>query len=268
MSYNTIFAFEILRSMKIITYNVNGIRAAIKKGLITWLLEQDADIICFQETKSQPEQVSLEEFENSGYHAYWHSAVKKGYSGVLTLSKVKVTETIVGMSVDKYDVEGRVLQTQIGEWTILNCYFPSGSSGEQRHAFKMEFLQDFEAFMKKLQASKDKIIVVGDYNVVHQEMDIHNPQRKDKPSGYRPEERAWMDQWFSKLGFVDAFRSTHPEKIEFSWWSYRAGSRPRNKGWRIDYISVSGTEAGRIVTAEHHKDAEHSDHCALSMVII
>ena len=253
--------------MKVLTYNVNGIRAALKKGLTEWLLEQDADVICFQETKSQPEQVPLDDFEAAGYSAHWHSAEKKGYSGVLTLSRLPVEQTIVGMNNPKYDIEGRVLRTDIGEWTILNCYFPSGSSGEARHEFKMDYLNDFAPFVAELQKERDKVIVVGDYNVVHTEMDIHNPLRKDKPSGYRPEERAWMDVWFGAQGFTDAFRHAHPETIEFSWWSYRAGSRPRNKGWRIDYISVSNTEKDRIKEVVHFKDALHSDHCCLSMVI-
>lgn len=253
--------------MKVLTYNVNGIRAALKKGLTEWLMDQNADVICFQETKSQPEQVPLDDFEKAGYSAHWHSAVKKGYSGVLTLSKLPVDHVSAGMANEKYDKEGRVLRTDIGEWTILNCYFPSGSSGEERHAFKMDFLHDFAPFIQEIQKEKDKIIVVGDYNVVHTEMDIHNPQRKDKPSGYRPEERAWMDDWFGKYGFTDAFRHQHPETIEFSWWSYRAGSRPRNKGWRIDYISVSNSEKDRIKEVKHYKDDLHSDHCGLTMII-
>jgi len=253
--------------MKLLTYNVNGIRAALKKGLAEWLIEQDADIICFQETKSQPEQVPLDVFEELGYKGFWHSAEKKGYSGVLTLSRLDVDQEVVGMGMEKYDREGRVLRTDIGEWTILNCYFPSGSSGEERHAFKMEFLNDFTPFITKLQKERNKIIVVGDYNVVHTEMDIHNPQRRDKPSGYRPEEREWLSDWFNKQGFTDAFRYLHPETIEFSWWSYRAGSRGKDKGWRIDYISVSESEENRIKEVKHYKDAQHSDHCCLSLII-
>lgn len=252
--------------MKIITYNVNGIRAAMKKGLMEWVEAQNADIICFQETKSQPEQVDNSIFEDLGYHAYWHSAEKKGYSGVLTLSKKEADQVIIGMNNPKYDSEGRVIRTDIGEWTILNCYFPSGSSGEERHQFKMDFLHDFQPFIDQLKSEKDKIIIVGDYNIVHQGIDIHNPDRRDNPSGYRPEERAWMDNWFEN-GFTDAYRYLYPEKIEYSWWSYRAGSRGKNKGWRIDYISVSSSEKERIKSFAHYKDDQHSDHCALELVI-
>lgn len=251
--------------MKIITYNVNGIRAAITKGLIGWVLSQNADIVCFQETKSQPEQVDLKAFEDAGYFCYWHSAEKKGYSGVLTISKVEAKNVEIGMNIHKYDSEGRVLRTDIGEWTILNCYFPSGSSGEDRHDFKMDFLNDFQPVIENLKIQKDKIIVVGDYNIVHQELDIHNPQRKDNPSGYRPEERKWMDTWF--ISFSDAFRMLHPQKKEYSWWSYRAGSRGKNLGWRIDYISVSKSQEHRIKDACHFNDSIHSDHCPVMMFI-
>jgi len=252
--------------MKIVTYNVDGIRAALKKDLASWLLEQDADIICIQETKSQPEQVDLAAFEEQGYHAYWHSAVKLGYSGVLTLTKQKASNVVVGMGMDKYDNEGRVLRTDIGEWTVFNCYFPSGSSGEERHAFKMEFLHDFGPFIEGIKKETDHIIVVGDYNVVHQDIDIHNPKKNDKRSGCQPEEKAWLNNWFTS-GFTDAFRFLNPEKIEYSWWSYRAGARDKNKGWRIDYISVSDTQQNRIKDAGHHRHDKHSDHCGLHMVI-
>jgi len=252
--------------MKIVTYNVNGIRAAIKKGLVDWVVNQNVDVICFQETKSQPEQVDMSAFEAAGYHAYWHSAEKKGYSGVLTLSKFPASQTVVGMGNEKYDREGRVIRTDINGYSIFNCYFPSGSSGEERHQYKMEFLSDFDPYIDGIRKDINPIIVVGDYNIVHTELDIHNPKRKDNPSGYRPEERAWMDEWFGN-GFTDAYRSKYPEKIEFSWWSYRAGSRGKNKGWRIDYISVDNQLAEKIVDVTHYKDDQHSDHCALELIL-
>ncbi len=247
--------------MKLITYNVNGIRAAAKKGLFDWVKSEDPDVICFQETKAQPEQVNLTELLDAGYHDYWFSAEKKGYSGVLTLSKTKAKQVSTGIGVNLHDSEGRVLQTDFGKWTLLNCYFPSGSSSEDRHAVKMQFLYDLRPWINKLLKKQKKVILVGDYNIVHQDMDIHNPTRKDKPSGFRPEEREWLDQWF-KSDFKDAFRVLHPDKVdEFSWWSYRAGSRARNKGWRIDYISVSNPLAKKISAVGHHHDAKHSDHC-------
>lgn len=253
--------------MKIISYNVNGIRAAIKKDLLTWLETANPDVICFQETKAQAENIDMAAFEALGYMSnYWHSAEKKGYSGVLTLSKTPATDVIIGMNLDKYDREGRVLRTDFGDITLLNCYFPSGSSGEERHQFKLEFLEDFLPFVEELKKTQKNIIVVGDYNIVHQEMDIHNPKRKDKPSGYRPEEREWLDQWFNN-GFNDAFRTIHPEAHEYSWWSYRARARANNKGWRIDYISVSDALKDQIQSAKHHQDAVHSDHCPVEVVL-
>lgn len=244
------------------SYNLNGIRAAIKKDWIAWVLEQNLDFICIQETKSQPEQVDLSILQDAGYHAYWHSAEKKGYSGVLTLSRIPVEYYNAGMDMKKYDSEGRIMRTDFGDWTLLNCYFPSGSSGEERHQFKMEFLADFKVWLDALKKERKNLIVVGDYNVVHQELDIHNPKRKDNPSGYRPEERAWLSNWFQD-DFVDVFRFLNPEKIEFSWWTYRAGARDKNKGWRIDYISVSKEQQDIIRSYESFKDAKHSDHCCI-----
>jgi len=253
--------------MRIISYNVNGIRAAIKKGLLDWVKEVDPDVICFQETKSQPEQVPSELFEDMGYHASWHSAEKKGYSGVLTLSKKKPTRAIEGIDNIKYDSEGRVLRTDFGRWTLLNCYFPSGSSGDARHAYKMDFLNDFGPWVSELVKERKKVIVLGDYNVVRLDIDIHNPQRKDAPSGFKPEERAWLKDWFDN-NFRDAFREKYPDlEDNYSWWSYRAGSRQKNKGWRIDYISVTKNLSKKIKDVSHAKDALHSDHAAVIMDI-
>ena len=247
--------------MKIVTYNVNGIRAAIKKGLLDWLQEENPDIICIQETKAQPDQVPVEVFEELGYHAYWNSAEKKGYSGVLTLSKSEADKVVTGMSNQYYDVEGRVIRTDYGDWSLLNCYFPSGSSGDARHTYKMEFLNDFGPWIKKLLKKRRKLIIVGDYNVVRLDIDIHNPKRKDMPSGFKPEERKWLNDWFNS-DFSDAYRVLHPDQENaYSWWSYRAGSRAKNKGWRIDYVSVSNNISDRISSARHATEAVHSDHC-------
>jgi exodeoxyribonuclease-3 len=244
----------------IASYNVNGIRAAIKKGLLEWIAENKYDIICFQETKAQADQVDPKPFEELGYALNWHSAEKKGYSGVATFSKIKTTAVHIGCGIEKYDREGRILRTDFGDLTVLNCYFPSGSSGEVRHKFKMEFLEDLGPWFKELSQKRPKLIILGDYNIVHQGMDIHNPKRKDNPSGYRPEERAWLDNYFNN-GFTDAFRFSNPEKIEFSWWSYRSGARKNNKGWRIDYQAASLQLKTSIKKAFHDQEAKHSDHC-------
>ncbi len=247
--------------MKIISYNVNGIRAAMKKGLVEWLASTDADVLCIQETKSHPEQVDLTELQGMGYQAHWHSAEKKGYSGVLTLSQASPLLVQTGIGDDRYDREGRNVLTVYDDLAILNCYFPSGSSSEERHAYKMDYLAYFRPYIEQLLKKYPRLIVLGDYNVVHLDLDIHNPTRKDKPSGYRPEERAWMDGYFGDL-FTDAYRHLYPEaEGSYSWWSYRAGSRQRNKGWRIDYIAVSADLRQGIKEAGHMTDAMHSDHC-------
>ena len=253
--------------MKLISYNVNGIRAAAKKGLFDWIKEEDPDIICFQETKAHQEQVDLSELTELGYHDFWFSAVKKGYSGVLTLTKQKPKKVSTGIGIEQHDNEGRVLVTEFGKWTLVNCYFPSGSSSEERHGVKMQFLHDLRPWVSKLLKRQKKIILVGDYNIVHQDKDIHYPTRKDKPSGFRPEEREWMNEWFGS-DFKDSFRLIHPDKEdEFSWWSYRAGSRDRNKGWRIDYISVSNALKKKVTDARHVHEARHSDHCPVAVEI-
>lgn len=250
--------------MKIASFNINGIRAASKKGLWDWLAESQVDFLGVQEVKAHQEQVNLDAVTSMGYQVFWHAAEKKGYSGVAVFSKREPDQVIIGMGNEKYDNEGRVIRTDFGDLTILNCYFPSGSSGEERHNFKLEFLADFRDWVHDLKVHRKNLIVIGDYNIVHTRKDIHNPDRKDNPSGYRPEERKWMDDWFA-MGFADAFRKMNPENIAFSWWSYRAGSRTRNKGWRIDYCSVSAPITNRIRACHHQKDPVYSDHCPVIM---
>ena len=252
--------------MKIISYNVNGIRAAIKKGLIDWIKANDFDIICIQETKASPEQVDMTPFEALGYQHFWHTAEKKGYSGVLTLTKNAPTLVKTGMDIAQYDKEGRLVRTDFGDWTLVNCYFPSGSSGEIRQAIKFEFLKDMFEWINQLKKERSKIILVGDYNIAHEEIDIHNPKTNKKSSGFLPEEREWMTKWFDN-GFTDAFRFLEQEKVEYSWWSYRANARANNKGWRIDYQSVTDNLKDKLVKAQHLSDVKHSDHCPVYVEI-
>lgn len=252
--------------MKIVSYNVNGIRAASKKGLAEWLKDNPTDIFCVQETKAHQEQVDVTPFEELGYHHVWHSAQKKGYSGVATFSKTEPDQVVIGCGIEKYDQEGRILRTDYGDWTLLNCYFPSGTSGEERQAFKMDFLDDFFNWIGELKKERPNLVIVGDYNIAHTPNDIHDPVRNKKSSGFLPEEREWMSKWLDS-GFVDAFRQIHPEKVEYSWWSYRAGARKNNKGWRIDYQSVSQSIADKIKDAYQMGDAVHSDHCPVYMEI-
>ena len=251
---------------RIISYNVNGIRAAAKKGLIEFIQEGQFDIVCLQETKAMKEQFDVSLIEDLGYIHHWHSAEKKGYSGVATFSKTAPDQVIEGCGIERYDREGRILRTDFGDWTLLNCYFPSGTSGDERQAFKMEFLSDFFNWIEELRKERPQLIIVGDYNVAHTENDIHDPVRNKKSSGFLPEERAWMTKWFDS-GFTDAFRHAHPDRTEYSWWSYRANARANNKGWRIDYQSVSNNLKDKIKDAYQISDAKQSDHCPVFLDI-
>lgn len=247
--------------MKIISYNVNGIRSALSKGLAEWIAQGDYDIICFQETKAEQDQIDGSVFESLGYpYQYWNSAEKKGYSGTLTLSKKPAVFVSKDSGLPHYDREGRILRTDFSSFTLLNCYFPSGTSGDERQGFKMLFLQEFHDYIQTLKKEKSNIIIVGDYNIAHNEIDIHDPKGNKNSTGFLPEEREWMTQWFGS-GFIDAFRMLHPERIQYSWWSFRAASRSKNKGWRIDYQSVSERLKDSIKSAEQLNDAVHSDHC-------
>jgi len=252
--------------MKIITYNINGIRAGLKKGLASWIEDHDYDIICFQETKAHPEQVDAGIFEHLGYYANWVSAEKKGYSGCLTLSKKKPSLVVQGMGVKKFDNEGRVLRTDFGKLTVLNCYFPSGSAGEHRQEIKMKFLKAFRPYSRKLLKERPNMIIVGDYNIANHEIDIHNPKSNKKTPGFLPDERAWLTKMWG-YGFNDAFRITNPELVEYSWWSIRSNARAQNKGWRIDYQAVSDPIAPKIKSCNHLADVKHSDHCPVLLDI-
>ncbi|HMN89363.1 MAG TPA: exodeoxyribonuclease III [Saprospiraceae bacterium] len=250
----------------IVSYNLNGLRSALDKGFATWLTAHQFDIVCVQETKAQRDQVDHTPFEQLGYHAYWHTAEKKGYSGVTTFTKISPTRVVEGCGIAKYDVEGRILRTDFDDWTLLNCYFPSGTTGDVRQAFKMEFLDDFFQWIQALSAERPKLIVVGDYNIAHQEIDIHDPKGNKKSSGFLPEERAWMTKWLES-GFTDTFRYLNSDHVAYSWWSFRAGARAKNKGWRIDYQSVTNNLSDKLIRVSHLTDAQHSDHCPVLLEI-
>jgi exodeoxyribonuclease III len=263
--YVCLFKIKLMPT-SIISYNVNGIRAAVKKGFFDWMAAGGYDIVCVQETKAMREQVDVAPLEDPGYHHHWHSAEKKGYSGVATFSKKQPGLVVAGCGMEKYDREGRILRTDFGDVTILNCYFPSGTSGDERQAFKYGFLDDFYDWVGELRKERPKLIIVGDYNIAHTELDIHNPKGNKNNSGFLPEEREWMTKWFGN-GFSDAFRCAHPEKEEYSWWSFRFSARANNKGWRIDYQSVTNNLADKVLDVRHVNEAVHSDHCAVWMNI-
>ena len=249
---------------RILSYNVNGIRAAIKKGFFEWISIEDPDIVCLQETKAQPGQMSEETFEEMGYHIYAHSAVKKGYSGVAILCKEKPDHVEYGMGNEKYDAEGRVIRADFGDLSVISVYFPSGTTGGHRQVFKMDFLTDFHVYLNELRKERPNLIVSGDYNICRLWIDIHNPEKQQNTSGFLPEEREWFQQ-FVDDGYCDSFREIVLEPDHYSWWSYRAGSRARNKGWRIDYHMVSELLKNKIVSAAILPDVVHSDHCPVKL---
>lgn len=245
---------------KIITYNVNGIRSAMSKGLVEWLKAASPDIVCFQEIKAEPAQIDVSAFENLGYKHYWYPAQKKGYSGVAILTRLEPTHVQYGCGMEKYDFEGRVLRVDYGDVSVMSVYHPSGSSGEDRQAFKMQWLLDFRQYIDNLKQERPKLIICGDYNICHQPIDIHNPKSNANSSGFLPEEREWIDA-FMKSGFVDSFRHFNKEPHNYTWWSFRAGSRGKNLGWRIDYNMVSSNLMSNMKHAFILSEAKHSDHC-------
>lgn len=246
--------------LKIISYNLNGIRAAMRRGLIEWLKNENPDVFLVQETKAKPEQIDLDAFNELGYKAYFHSASKNGYSGVAIFSKKEPDKIVYGCGIEKYDFEGRVIRADFGEVSVLSTYFPSGSSGELRQAFKMEFLKDFSGYVSELKRERSKLIISGDYNICHKPIDIHNPVSNKNSSGFLPEERAWVSD-FLDLGFVDSFREFNREPHRYSWWTYRFNARSKNLGWRIDYHMVSEELRSHLVGADILENVVHSDHC-------
>jgi exodeoxyribonuclease-3 len=250
--------------MRIISYNTNGIRAAMKKGFIDWLKTNPADVICIQETKAQKDDVDHKLMTDLGYEGYWFSAQKKGYSGVAVFTKIKPDKVEYGHANEQSDFEGRVIRVDFGDVTLINAYFPSGTSGDERQTYKYKWLDEFFAYLNDLKKKRKKLIVTGDYNIAHTEVDIHDPKGNKKSSGFLPEERAWMDKFLAS-GWVDTFRFRHPDtKGAYSWWSQRFPSvRLNNKGWRIDYISVTDNLKDKIVDAAIYPDVKHSDHCPI-----
>jgi exodeoxyribonuclease-3 len=248
--------------VKIISYNVNGIRAAMNKGFIDWLVSENPDIIGLQEVKADLSQINPAIFEDLGYEIYWYPAVKKGYSGVAILTKIKPKSIKYGMGFSKYDDEGRMLQANFEDFSFISAYFPSGTTGDVRQGFKYEFLDDVSGYMQDLRKENPKLILSGDYNICHKAIDIHNPVSNKKSSGFLPEERAWMDK-FTESGFIDSFRYFNPDPHHYTWWSYRAGSRSKNLGWRIDYHMVTNELQDKLKSSVILPNAIHSDHCPI-----
>lgn len=252
--------------MKLISYNVNGIRAAIQKGFIPWLESTNADIICLQEVKASADQIEKAIFEDLGYFVYWMPAEKKGYSGVAILTKRKPDRTELGCGIAKYDAEGRTLRIDFSDLSVMSVYFPSGSSGDERQAFKMEWLFDFRNYILELRKSVPNLIICGDYNICHHPIDIHNPISNKSSPGFLPEEREWLSSFIGN-DFIDTFRYFNPNPHNYTWWSYRTNARKKNLGWRIDYQLATITLRDRLRRAAILSQATHSDHCPILLEI-
>jgi exodeoxyribonuclease-3 len=252
--------------VKIISYNVNGIRAAIKKGFINWLATTKADVICLQETKANKDQLDLSLFEEIGYtQNFWFSAQKKGYSGVAILSKIKPNHVEYGTGIETMDFEGRNLRVDFDDFSLMSLYLPSGTN-DARLNFKLNYMAEFQEYINHLKKEIPNLIICGDYNICHTEIDIHNPKQNKNTSGFLPIERNWLSN-FINSGFIDSFRYLNKEPHNYTWWSYRANARNNNKGWRIDYFMVSEPMKDRIKRAYILPEAKHSDHCPIAVEI-
>ena len=251
------------KAMRIISANVNGIRAAARKGFFEWLPKTKADVVCIQETKAQIHQLDDPQFHPKGYHCYYFDAQKKGYSGVALYCKEKPKKVITGLDFDLADSEGRYIQADFSGLSVASIYLPSGSSGDERQTLKYEFMDEFEERLKSFKRKRREFVICGDWNIVHKEIDIKNWRGNQKNSGCLPEERAWMDQLFGDMGFVDAFRVVDPREDQYTWWSNRGQAWAKNVGWRIDYQVVTPKLGKNVQSAEIYKEERFSDHAPL-----
>ncbi|WP_047247116.1 exodeoxyribonuclease III [Maribacter thermophilus] len=248
--------------MKIVSYNVNGVRAAIKKGLLEWLKAVDPDVVCLQEIKANKDQLELSLFEEAGYpYGYWYSAQKKGYSGVAILTKKEPDNIAFGTGIDYMDFEGRNIRADFGDISVMSMYLPSGTN-LARLEHKLTYMSDFQKYTDELRKTSPNLVVLGDYNICHQAIDIHNPVGLKNVSGFLPVEREWIGN-FIKSGFIDSFRHFNKEPDNYTWWSYRANARNNNKGWRLDYGMVAESLEERLQRSVILSEAKHSDHCPI-----
>ena len=252
--------------MKIISYNVNGIRAAITKGFLDWLQHANPDVICLQEIKATEDQIPTDAITAAGYpYQYYFSAQKKGYSGVAILSKIKPNHVAFGNKIDHMDFEGRTIRADFDTCSVMSLYLPSGTNID-RLDYKFKFMDEFFTYIDTLKTTFPNLIIGGDYNICHQPIDIHDPVRNKNVSGFLPEERMWLDR-FLKSGFIDSFRQFNTSPDQYTWWSYRAGARNNNKGWRIDYLLATQALQNRLTRALILPEAKHSDHCPILVEI-
>ena len=249
--------------IKILSYNINGIRAALRKNLLEWIKDYNPDIVCFQEIKANEDQFDKSKFTDLGYHNYWFSAQKKGYSGVGIITKIKPINVEYGTGIDYMDFEGRHLRIDFKDFSVMSLYLPSGTN-INRLAFKFQYMDDFKTYINNLSSKVPNLIIGGDFNICHKAIDIHDPIRNAKVSGFLPKERDWIDNFIND-GFVDSFRIFNNKPHKYSWWSYRANSRNNNKGWRIDYLLAAEKLKKNILQSYILDDVVHSDHCPIGL---
>lgn len=254
-------------NIRILTYNVNGIRAAVRKGFLDWLKTNPADVICLQEIKAQESDVDKKAIEKLGYHTFLFPAQRKGYSGTAILSRLKPDHIEFGQGDELGDAEGRVIRADFKELSVMSVYFPSGSMGSVRQDFKYQWLDNFLIYLQKIKRNKPRLAICGDYNIAHKEIDIHNPKGNKNSSGFLPEERKWMDSFFDH-GFLDGFRLINQGPNQYTWWyQLRPSTRIENKGWRIDYVSVTKNLKSHVIDAVILPEVKHSDHCPVRLTL-
>lgn len=252
--------------VKITTWNVNGYRAVLRKKALDWIPEVDPDVLCLQETKLQLDQINDDEAQIEGYQATWNSAERKGYSGVVTFHKEQPLNTEKGIGIEKFDGEGRVIRSQYEDFHLYNIYFPNGGQGNKRVPFKLEFYEELLHICDDLHRENANIIITGDFNTAHNEIDLANPKANEKNTGFLPEEREWIDKYLEH-NFVDAYRELYPERIQYTWWTYRYNARENNIGWRLDYFLVSEELMKRVEDVVVHSEIMGSDHCPVSLLL-
>jgi exodeoxyribonuclease-3 len=252
--------------MKITTWNVNGIRAALGKGLKEWALDQSPDVLCLQEIKARPDQLTDEQRSFDGYSIHWNPADRPGYSGVATFMKGHSAEALLDLGEERFDVEGRVIRTRHDNFLLYNIYFPNGQRGQDRVDYKLDFYARLLTICDDLHKAGENIIITGDFNTAHQEIDLKNPKENAKTSGFMPEEREWVTKYLEH-GFVDVYRQLYPDRVQYTWWTYRMNARARNIGWRLDYFLVSEKLAKHVRDVIIHEEVKGSDHCPVTLIL-
>ncbi len=250
--------------MKVASWNVNGIRAAARKDFIPWMEGMGADVVCIQESKASPDQLGEELLHPHGYHSYWHSAEKAGYSGVAIYAKKEPLQIKMGIDLPEFDSEGRVITAEFSDFFLVNTYFPNSQREHTRLGYKLKFCESIFAYLEGLRSKQKNVVICGDFNIAHKTIDLKNPKTNENNAGYLPEERAWMESFLSR-GYVDGFRRFNPHPDNYTWWSYRPGVRQKNIGWRLDYFVVNQDFKDRLKSVIHQPQVLGSDHCPVVM---